>query len=216
MTGIWVTTAFGFDGYKVKEYRGLVRGIVVRSPTIAQGLLGGLKSIVGGQIMDAYVEDGALVGHGPLLRERNGDVQRPEFAARIDVVVVGDRDQRLEPQCLPHLARLQFVGRSGMERRPPIEPIVGDVSAPSAAVPVFEKMKQSSRRTHFAQHARDEVEPLARVQGMAVERDRRCETVHGVLVPPEEAEELRSVAISSKQLHETFVPDFGFMAVTRL
>jgi uncharacterized protein YbjQ (UPF0145 family) len=55
MTGIWVTTAFDFQGYRVKEYRGLVRGIVVRSPTIAQGLLGGLKSIVGGQI-GAYTE----------------------------------------------------------------------------------------------------------------------------------------------------------------
>jgi uncharacterized protein YbjQ (UPF0145 family) len=55
MAGIWVTTAFGFEGFKVKEYRGLVRGIVVRSPTIAQGLLGGLKSIVGGQI-GAYTE----------------------------------------------------------------------------------------------------------------------------------------------------------------
>ncbi len=50
MANIWVTTANGFEGYRIKEYRGLVRGIVVRSPTIAQGLLGGLKSIVGGQI----------------------------------------------------------------------------------------------------------------------------------------------------------------------
>src|SRR5262249_40264772 len=32
------------------SYLGLVRGIVVRSPNIAQGLLGGLKSIVGGNI----------------------------------------------------------------------------------------------------------------------------------------------------------------------
>jgi uncharacterized protein YbjQ (UPF0145 family) len=54
-SNIWVTTAFGFEGYRVREYRGLVRGIVVRSPTISQGILGGLKSIVGGQI-GAYTE----------------------------------------------------------------------------------------------------------------------------------------------------------------
>jgi uncharacterized protein YbjQ (UPF0145 family) len=33
----------------------MVRGITVRAPTIAQGFLGGLKSIVGGQI-GAYTE----------------------------------------------------------------------------------------------------------------------------------------------------------------
>jgi len=34
----------------VTEYLGIVRGIVVRSPGIAQGFLGGLKQIVGGNI----------------------------------------------------------------------------------------------------------------------------------------------------------------------
>jgi uncharacterized protein YbjQ (UPF0145 family) len=33
----------------------MVRGIIVRSPTIAQGVLGGLKNIVGGRI-GAYTE----------------------------------------------------------------------------------------------------------------------------------------------------------------
>ncbi len=50
-----VTTTFSFDGYRIKEYKGVVRGIVVRSPTIAQGFLGGLNSIIGGQI-GAYTE----------------------------------------------------------------------------------------------------------------------------------------------------------------
>ena len=44
------TTTFSFEGYRITEYKGLVRGIVVRSPTIGQGLLGGLKQIIGGQI----------------------------------------------------------------------------------------------------------------------------------------------------------------------
>ena len=44
------TTTFSFEGYRITEYKGLVRGIVVRSPTIGQGFLGGLKHIIGGQI----------------------------------------------------------------------------------------------------------------------------------------------------------------------
>lgn len=45
-----VTTGNEVEGYRVASYLGLVRGIVVRSPNIAQGLLGGLKQIVGGNI----------------------------------------------------------------------------------------------------------------------------------------------------------------------
>jgi len=50
-----VTTTFTIDGYRIAQYKGLVRGIVVRAPTISPGLLGGLKSIIGGQI-GAYAE----------------------------------------------------------------------------------------------------------------------------------------------------------------
>jgi uncharacterized protein YbjQ (UPF0145 family) len=32
-----VTTTFSFEGYRIREYKGVVRGIIVRSPTIAQG-----------------------------------------------------------------------------------------------------------------------------------------------------------------------------------
>jgi uncharacterized protein YbjQ (UPF0145 family) len=49
------TTTMSVEGYRITEYQGLVRGIVVRSPTIGQGFLGGLKQIVGGQI-GAYAE----------------------------------------------------------------------------------------------------------------------------------------------------------------
>jgi uncharacterized protein YbjQ (UPF0145 family) len=50
-----VSTTFTIEGYKITQYKGLVRGIVVRAPTISQGILGGLKSIIGGQI-GAYAE----------------------------------------------------------------------------------------------------------------------------------------------------------------
>jgi uncharacterized protein YbjQ (UPF0145 family) len=47
---MFVTTSFSFEGYRIVEYKGLVRGIIVRSPTIAQGISGGLKNIIGGRI----------------------------------------------------------------------------------------------------------------------------------------------------------------------
>jgi uncharacterized protein YbjQ (UPF0145 family) len=52
---MFVTTTFDIQGYRIVEYKGLVRGIIVRSPTIAQGILGGLKNIIGGHI-GAYTE----------------------------------------------------------------------------------------------------------------------------------------------------------------
>ncbi len=50
-----VTTTFTIEGFRIKEYKGIVRGITVRSPTIVQGFLGGLKNIIGGTI-GAYTE----------------------------------------------------------------------------------------------------------------------------------------------------------------
>ena len=45
-----VTTGNEVTGYSISSYIGIVRGIVVRSPSIAQGFLGGLKQLVGGNI----------------------------------------------------------------------------------------------------------------------------------------------------------------------
>lgn len=49
------STTFEIPGHEITEHRGLVRGIIVRSPTIAQGIVGGLKNIIGGTI-GAYTE----------------------------------------------------------------------------------------------------------------------------------------------------------------
>src|SRR5436305_892862 len=49
-----VTTGNEVAGRRIGAYLGIVRGIVVRSPSITQGILGGLKSIIGGNI-EAYV-----------------------------------------------------------------------------------------------------------------------------------------------------------------
>ena len=50
-----VTTGNDVPGYRITEIIGIVRGIVVRSPGIKQGILGGLKSIFGGNI-EAYAQ----------------------------------------------------------------------------------------------------------------------------------------------------------------
>jgi uncharacterized protein YbjQ (UPF0145 family) len=50
-----VTTGNEVSGHEIAGYLGIVRGIVVRSPSIGQGLAGGLQSIFGGNI-DAFTE----------------------------------------------------------------------------------------------------------------------------------------------------------------
>ena len=50
-----VATGNEVAGHAIADYIGIVRGIVVRSPSIAQGILGGLKQIVGGNI-ESYAE----------------------------------------------------------------------------------------------------------------------------------------------------------------
>ena len=47
---IITTTGGEVSGRSIEKYLGIVRGIVVRSPNIVQGMLGGLKQVVGGNI----------------------------------------------------------------------------------------------------------------------------------------------------------------------
>lgn len=49
-TPVIVTTGNEVVGHRVSEYLGVVRGVVVRSPSIGQGLVGAFKSIGGGNI----------------------------------------------------------------------------------------------------------------------------------------------------------------------
>lgn len=46
----WVTTAFGFEGYRVSASRGVVRGIVVRSRSVIGNIGAGIQAIFGGNI----------------------------------------------------------------------------------------------------------------------------------------------------------------------
>lgn len=50
MDAMWVTTTFGFEGYQVAKYLGIVRGITVRSRSFVGQFGAGLQSFVGGKI----------------------------------------------------------------------------------------------------------------------------------------------------------------------
>jgi uncharacterized protein YbjQ (UPF0145 family) len=50
-----VTTGNDVAGYKITNYLGVVRGIVVRSPGFGSAFVGGLKQLVGGNISE-YVQ----------------------------------------------------------------------------------------------------------------------------------------------------------------
>jgi uncharacterized protein YbjQ (UPF0145 family) len=45
-----VTSSNDVSGRSISSYIGIVRGIVVRSPSITQGIMGGLKQMIGGNI----------------------------------------------------------------------------------------------------------------------------------------------------------------------
>jgi uncharacterized protein YbjQ (UPF0145 family) len=50
-----VTTGPDVPGHRITRFLGVVRGVIVRAPSIKQGILGGLKSIFGGNI-ESYAQ----------------------------------------------------------------------------------------------------------------------------------------------------------------
>jgi len=50
-----ISTTFDIPGYTVVKHCGVARGVIVRTPTISQGFMGAMKSVVGGNIQ-AYSE----------------------------------------------------------------------------------------------------------------------------------------------------------------
>ena len=46
----WVTTANGFEGHRIAEYRGVVRGIVVRSRSVLGNFGASVQTFFGGNI----------------------------------------------------------------------------------------------------------------------------------------------------------------------
>ena len=50
-----ITTTQCIEGYRITDYKGMVQGIIVRTPTIGQGLVGSIGSLFGGN-NSAYAE----------------------------------------------------------------------------------------------------------------------------------------------------------------
>ena len=46
----WVTTAFGFDGYRITSNRGVVRGVTVRSRSVIGTFGASIQTLFGGNI----------------------------------------------------------------------------------------------------------------------------------------------------------------------
>jgi len=102
-----VTTGNDVSGRTIKTYLGIVRGIVVRSPNIAQGLMGGFKQVVGGNIesyanvcekarqeaFDRMVKHAAEINADALLAVR---YDATEFAQRVTEVLAYGTAVKLE------------------------------------------------------------------------------------------------------------------------
>lgn len=54
-TELIITTTPNVDGFRIREYRGIVRGVMVREPTMGQNFKAGFQGIFGGKI-GAYTQ----------------------------------------------------------------------------------------------------------------------------------------------------------------
>jgi uncharacterized protein YbjQ (UPF0145 family) len=59
---ILVTTGNEVEGHRIERYLGVVRGIVVRSPSIGKAFLGAFRQLAGGNIKE-YIEVCELARH---------------------------------------------------------------------------------------------------------------------------------------------------------
>ncbi|MBI4806001.1 MAG: YbjQ family protein [Desulfovibrio sp.] len=50
MNNRFVTTSFSFEGYRIVEHLGVVRGIIVRSRSIVGNIIAGFEMLFGGKI----------------------------------------------------------------------------------------------------------------------------------------------------------------------
>jgi uncharacterized protein YbjQ (UPF0145 family) len=80
----WVTTAFGFEGYRITANRGVVRGITVRSRSVIGSIGASIQTLFGGNItlytalcerareeaFDIMVQHGAQVGANAIIGMR--------------------------------------------------------------------------------------------------------------------------------------------------
>jgi len=98
---MFITTTFTIEGFQITDYKGLVRGIIVRSPTIVQGLVGGLKNIIGGRI-GAYTEmceQARQQAYDSMLEHARALGANAIIGVRYDASEVVSRDSATEVLC---------------------------------------------------------------------------------------------------------------------
>ena len=96
-----VSTTFTIEGYRIKEYRGVVRGIIVCAPTIAQGIIGGLKTLIGGKI-GAYTrmcETTRQQAFDLLIEHAQAAGANAVVGVRYDTALIGSRSASTEVLC---------------------------------------------------------------------------------------------------------------------
>ena len=120
-----VTTAMGFDGYRIVQHRGVVRGIVVRSRSVVGTLGASIQTLFGGNItlytelcerarqdaFDLMLRHGAEVGANAII------------AMRYDANEVGPgrhRGARVRHRGRHRAGRALTVLSSACRTRPPI------------------------------------------------------------------------------------------------
>lgn len=105
----WVTTAFGFEGYRITANRGVVRGIIVRSRSVIGSLGASIQTLFGGNItlytelcerareeaFDLMVQHGAQVGANAIIGMR---YDANEIAQGVTEVLAYGTAVVIEPQ----------------------------------------------------------------------------------------------------------------------
>lgn len=110
---MFVTTTFTIEGHEIVDYRGIVRGIVVRSPTLAQGFLGGLKGMIGGQIgsYGRMCEQAREQAYDLLLEHARAVGANAVVGLRYDAAEVVSRESATEVLCYGTAVVVRRVGR---------------------------------------------------------------------------------------------------------
>jgi uncharacterized protein YbjQ (UPF0145 family) len=96
-----LTTADTVNNREVLDTKGLVTGIIVRTPTVAQGILGGLKNIVGGKNASYtnVCKDARLHAEEEMIRQAKEQGANAIIAIRYDSSSLGGNTSGTEVFC---------------------------------------------------------------------------------------------------------------------
>ncbi len=140
-----------------------------------------------GQVVHAEMERlRAAVGRAPLHRNRNlpRAGHRAQKHGRLDVVVVGDGNHRRQVE-LFDLPRFQIEGQLGRHGRRPVAGCVVDADAVHLLGAPLQPRQQRAHHRELVAKVGQEIQRLARLVGVAVQRNTGPKALGGILVAPE-------------------------------